>query len=143
MKSSPHRPRLSWASEDLAGYEERLAALHEEKRGLYERMVLGEMGAAAFRQGRDEVDAAILQSQASRDALKTRLARMDAALDATGAAHFAATKASEAGKLTRPLAEMLIEKVFVYPGKRVEILWKHAGFAGGMRKNEEGVDDAG
>ncbi len=124
-------------SEELAGYEERLAALGAEKRALYERLVLGEIGKGAYLQARDEFSAMTSRLEASRDALTARIFQARAACEASDAAHAAAVKVSEAGKLTRALVELLIDKVYIYPGNRVGVKWKIAGFT------DEVQDDTG
>jgi hypothetical protein len=100
-------------SEELAAYEIRLAALHADKRALYERMVLGEIDAGVYQQGRNEIDGVIVRFQTSRDMLKARISCADSAGVEANAALAAAANAAEAGRLTRPLAKMLIDKVYI------------------------------
>ena len=115
----------------LADYEVRLGTLHADKRDLYERMVLGEISPEAYMRGRNKTDAILTQCQRSCDALKSRILQIGAANEESDMARAAATKASEAGKLTRSLAEMLIDRVYIYPGSRVEVQWKVLGFCVG------------
>ena len=121
---------------ELAENEVRLAALHADKRNFYERMVLGEIDVETYQLGRNEIDATLIQYQRSRDATKARISQIGTANEETDMARAASTKANEAGKLTRPLAEMLIDKVWIFPDNRIEVEWKLSGFAGYMMQNE-------
>ena len=116
---------------ELADYENRLGTLHEDKRNLYERMVLGEIDAETYMRGRDKIDTVLAQCQRSYDALKSQILQIGAANEESDMARAAATKANETGKLTRSLAEMLIDKVYIYPGNRVEVQWKIPEFSKG------------
>ncbi len=124
--------------EELKNNEERLSALHADKRTLYERMVLGEIDAGSYQQGKTDIDAAIARLQTSGELLKARIRQAGAVRDEAAAVNTIAARAAEVGRLTRPLAEMLIDKVYIYPDNRVEVQWKVAAFMDSTANNIEG-----
>jgi DNA invertase Pin-like site-specific DNA recombinase len=102
-----------------------LAECQNEKRELYERFVLGGLSAEEYTSGKAVLDAEI-----------SRLNRIvgsvaSAAVNAAGL-YEAAKMAAAADALTPELTELLIEKVYVYPESRIEIVWKMPSFGAEM-----------
>jgi hypothetical protein len=58
-------------------------------------------------------------------------------------ARLIAALAVKANSVTPELADALIEKVLVYPGSRIEVQWKIAGFSDGPRHETEEYGYAG
>ena len=61
-------------------------------------------------------------------ALKARTLQMQMDEKTKSARYKLAQEVVEAGKLTAGLVDSLIDKIFVYPGNQVEILWKMKDF---------------
>jgi predicted nucleic acid-binding Zn finger protein len=107
----------------------------DEKRALYEKLILDELDAAGYKAAKSKIDVEL-------DHLNNALARLN-----TEASAMSAAKSSDAElrkiagtvigeiKLTRPLVDALIDKVYVYPHNRIEIMWKAADFAANIKED--------
>ena len=102
----------------------------ERKRALYERFVLKEIGADAFKAEKAVLDgelarlkqvhaAVTAQVERTRGDEKTKRARTELAREVSGASG-----------LTAELADALIDRVYISPGNQVEIVWKMKDFCG-------------
>jgi len=91
---------------------------------LYERYVAGELTAGDYKQKKQSVDARILkvknicaalaaQSKKEQERYEELIQRRQIIRDVTSA-----------DKLTQELADLLIERVYVYPDQRIEINYK-------------------
>ncbi|GHV33059.1 hypothetical protein FACS18949_06030 [Clostridia bacterium] len=120
-------------------YGKLIEKCRDDKQSLYEKLILGELDAAEYKAEKAKVDAEL-------DSLKNALERLTAETKAITTAKsadnelrsLAGTAVSES-KLTRPLVDALIDKVYVYPGNRVEIIWKSADFAANIKEVSENV----
>jgi hypothetical protein len=120
--------RLTVKIEQQAGYEKHLEELQDEKRALYERYVLGELDVAAYKAAKAEADIEIKRLTKALDTLKTEAAVLSAAKASGDELRLLADTALGTDKLTRPLVDLLIDKVYIYPGNHIEIVWKVADF---------------
>ena len=107
-----------------------MEACLERKRALYERFVLKEIGADAFKAEKTVLDgelaqlkqvhaAVTAQVERTRGDEKTKRARIELAREVSGASD-----------LTAGLADALIDRVYVGPENQVEIIWKMKDFCG-------------
>jgi hypothetical protein len=119
---------LSVKAEQQAEYERQIAKLIEEKYGLYERYVLRELNAEEYKTAKAGLDTEHSRLSRILNSVKAESAALSAAKASADELRSLADTALGASKLTRPLADLLIEKVYVYPGNRVEIAWKAADF---------------
>ena len=115
-------------SAELSEYEKRITNLNSKKRQLYEDWLMQVIDKATY-----------LERKAVLDEELNRLTRIKSSLAATvnqtkanqmkqdNARELAETVVNS-GSLTSTLAEALIEKVYVYPGNQVEIIWKTKDF---------------
>ncbi len=115
-------------SAELSEYEKRITNLNSKKRQLYEDWLMQVIDKATY-----------LERKAVLDEELNRLTRIKSSLAATvnqtkanqmkqnNARELAGTVVNS-GSLTSTLAEALIEKVYVYPGNQVEIIWKTKDF---------------
>jgi hypothetical protein len=99
--------------------------LGDEKRGLYEKLILGEVTPEDYRVAKAKIDDEI-----------ARLTSANAAMTAQRAARGKAEKSrelaammEEAVSLTDQLADLLIDRVAVFPGGEIEIQWKQGCFS--------------
>jgi hypothetical protein len=104
-----------------------IARLGDEKRTLYEKLILGELTPDEYSAAKAELDDELV-----------RLTATNAALAAQFTAHLKATKAVEISaainaerSLTPELADTLIERVEIFPDGEIEIRWKADGFLNG------------
>jgi DNA invertase Pin-like site-specific DNA recombinase len=106
----------------------------DEKCRLYEQFVLGKVDAGNYKAMKASVDVELDRLSrvyasliAENDKLSAEKAKNDELIQAAEAT-------SGENSLTRPLMDLLISKVFIYPGDRIEIDWKVSGF-GTMKGN--------
>jgi len=126
--------RLSVKVEQQVEYEKQLDSLREDKRVLYERLILGETNAKEYKADKAVLDRKINQLSRALDTLKSEAAVLSATKSSDDELRKIADVALGTDKLTRPLVDLLIEKVYIYPGNHVEIIWKVEDF---ITKGEE------
>jgi hypothetical protein len=101
-----------------------------DKRKLYERMVLGEISVDVYKEEKSKIDAELSRLTQIRDVLKAETAASAAAAALSRQTlRRVADEALTETKLTRELSELLIDRVNVYPGNRIEVVWKITDFA--------------
>ncbi len=97
--------------------------IEDKKRSLYEAFVLGEISADDYRAAKVSLDVEYDREKRAQTALtKDTSTRM-----ANKGLRQLAEDALKQNKLTEELADALIDKVLVYPGSRIEVVWKAAG----------------
>jgi len=127
---------LSVKNEQQAEYEKRLDKLHEEKRDLYERLILGEMDANKYKAEKAVIDKELNRLTHALNTLKSEAAILSAAKSSDDELQQLAKTALKAEKLTRPLVDLLIDKVYIYPDNHVEITWKIESFISKKSSNQ-------
>lgn len=112
------------------GYENRIQECNDRKIELYERWTRKEITLDEYREQKAVFDIKLkdLNRLHSELSVVTRQMRMDSE-ERNGLHQTAREVAAETG-LTKELAEKLIDKVYIYPGNRLEIAWKIRDFAG-------------
>jgi len=125
--------------EQQSEYEKRITLLREEKRQLYEGFVLGKTTAEVYKTKKSVVEAELSRINRAYDSLRAETAVMVATKSSDDEIRSLAESASGESKLSRAIMELLIDKVYVYPGNRIEIAWKAAGFAANIKEDFENV----
>jgi len=121
--------------EQQSEYENRLELCREEKRRLYEGLILGTLTADTYKAEKTAIDTELSQLSRAFESLKAETAVMVASKTSDDEIRRLAEIASTEGKLSKVLVELLVDKVHVYPDSRVDIVWKVADFASvGERK---------
>jgi len=120
---------LPLRAEQQSEYEKRMELCDKKKCTLYERYVLGEVDAETYKAEKSIIDVELAGLRHSLNALKAEAVVMSSKKTSDDELRRLAESASSEGKLNRSLVELLIDKVYVYPGNRVEIRWKVADFA--------------
>lgn len=115
-------------AEQQAEYNRKIESLRDEKRGLYERFILKELDADAYKSAKSAIDTDIARLLHALDVLNTEAAVLAAAKSSDDELRNLAGKALAENQLTKPLVDLLIDKVYIYPGNHVEIKWKVADF---------------
>jgi len=116
-------------TEQQAEYEKQINLLREEKCQLYERYVIGAVTAEAYKAEKSDIDTELNRVTQAYISIKAETAVLVASKSSDDEIRRLAESASCEGKLSKALVELLIEKVYVYPGNRIEIQWKFADFA--------------
>jgi predicted nuclease with TOPRIM domain len=120
--------KLTLHAEQQAEYKKKIKKLQDEKSMLYERYVLNELDVADYKSGKAGIDAELAQMMRALEKLNSEAAACSAAKSSDDELRDVAEKALAVNKLTRPLVDLLVEKVYVYPGNQIEIEWKYADF---------------
>ena len=105
-------------------YEQQIEALQDGKRALYERYLMGEIDLNTYKAEKTACDELLLKTKNAYAAVLAQAkqkqdeqARQDSRMEASKAIF-------DADTLTTELAELLIDRVLVYPDKRIEIAYK-------------------
>ena len=112
----------------LSEIEKQIAKCHDAKCRLYERMTLGEIDVETYKAEKAGLEENIGRLDTVLSKLVSDNEKNLAAKAANDDLRRAAESASAEKTLTRSLVDTLISKVYIYPGDRVEIEWKVAGF---------------
>jgi len=124
-------------TEQYAEYGKLIDKLRDDKRTLYEKLILGELDAAGYKAKKVEIDVEIDRLTRTLDSLNAETTAMSAAKSSDDEIRKLAGTALGERKLTRPLVDLLIDKVFVYPDSRIEIIWKVADFTANIKEDSE------
>lgn len=116
-------------SEREAEYIKLIDSCHDSKRALYERFVLREISEEEYQALKSEVDAKLSCLNRTYVAIASKTAQIRTSNTAKAKTREIAESASRKTRLTRALADLLIDKVYVYPENHIEIVWKVSGFA--------------
>jgi len=99
-------------------YEQQIETLQDGKRTLYERYLMGEIDLNTYKAEKAACDELLLKTKnAYAKQKQDEQARQDSRKEASKAIF-------DADTLTTALAELLIDRVLVYPDKRMEIAYK-------------------
>jgi len=119
---------LPLRTEQQVEYEKRIEECKELKCSLYEKYVLGDIGEDAYKAEKANIDTELAQLNRIYETVKAENATMLAAKTSDTKRRTIAESVTEIGKLNRQLVDLLIDKVLVYPGNRVDVVWKVEDF---------------
>lgn len=108
-----------------SGLEAEIAACQEQRRNLYEQLILEELSIEEYRAQRAPLDEMLERLIQTCSVVEARSSRKKTASDRRGLAQ----KVLDAGHLTAELADILLDRVDIYPEGQVEPRWKLEGFA--------------
>ena len=105
-------------------YEKQLEALKDQKQALFERYLLGQIELDTYKSEKAVYDAEILKVKNAYAAVtaQAKLKREEQARQSSR--QEIAHSIEEADALTSELTDLLIEKVYVFPDNRIEIVYK-------------------
>jgi len=109
-------------------YHRKIESYLDKKRVLYERLVLREVSMEKYKSSKAEIDKELVRLKKIHAALAEQTAHTQMEEKAKSARIELAQKISGENSLTAELADELIERVYVYPGNQVEIVWKTNDF---------------
>ena len=116
--------RVDASVPEHAEYEQQIETLQDSKRTLYERYLMGEIDLNTYKAEKAACDELLLKTKNAYAAVLAQAkqkqdeqARQDSRKEASKAIF-------DADTLTTELAELLIDRVLVYPDKRIEIAYK-------------------
>lgn len=105
-------------------YERQIDALEERKLQLYEQYQLREIDLDTFKAENEMLNAQLLKIKNAYAALTTRAKREQAEKEKEVQRRSITKELTEATCLTATLAKLLIDRVHLYPGGRIEIEYK-------------------
>lgn len=111
-----------------ADYRKQITCCKDQKRILYEQMLLGEISAEDYKAEKATVDKELGRLNRIYDALCQRTEQMRMGDESRTARKRLAQEVTGAGGLTAALVDTLIERVEVYPENQVRIIWKLKDF---------------
>ena len=105
-----------------------IAGLHDEKRQLYERLVLGEICADEYKAAKARLDEQLARLEQISSAMCSEREKFLHERGRHVQCKELARYALDENALTQQLVDLLVEKVLISPGGRVEVKWKVEGF---------------
>ena len=111
-----------------AEYDKRIEGCLDQKRVLYEQLILKQITMEDYKSQKAAVDSELDRLREIHSDLKVRTSQMEMDEKAKSARTELAWEVVGAGGLTAGLADTLIDRVYVYPNNQVEIVWKIKDF---------------
>ena len=105
-------------------YEKQIEALEDSKQSLFEQYVMGEIDVATYKSEKAACDAAILKAKNAYAAIAAQAKNKQEEQARQSSRSEIAKAITNAKSLTPELVNLLIEKVYVFPDKRIEIMYK-------------------
>lgn len=113
---------------EQAEYNQRILECRDKKRMLYEGLLLQEISTEEYKAQKSVIDVELNRLQQVYSTLCTQTAQMKMDGETKSARKKLAREISGTASLTAGLADTLIDRVYVYPGNQVEIVWKIKDF---------------
>lgn len=105
-------------------YERQIESLNNEKQILFERYCMGEIDVEKYKSEKAAIDAEILRTNNACAAVTAQAKRQQEEQVQRDSRNEIWSAVAEASELTPDLVDMLIEKVVVFPDKRIDIVYK-------------------
>jgi len=117
-------PALEAGLARQAEYEQQISSLQDAKRRLYEQYLMREIGLDEYKSQKAECDAKLVQIKNTCAAVTAQAKQAQEQREEQIKQKQIIREISQADGLTASLVDLLIEKVYVFPGKRIEIAYK-------------------
>ena len=105
-------------------YEKQIKALEDSKQSLFEQYIMGEIDVGNYKSQKASYDAAILKAKNAHAAIAAQAKKEKEEQNRQSSRTEVAKAITNAEGLTPELVNLLIEKVYVFPDKRIEIAYK-------------------
>ncbi len=109
-------------------YEKSIEDCYKNKRHLYEKLLLKEIDLQMYNELKAEYDNKINNFKHSLSEISLQAEMLKSEKDNIAALKNVSDIISNESTLSQTLSDLLIDKVFVYPDNRVEVVWKVQGF---------------
>lgn len=116
--------RLDAAAPERSEYEQQIEALQDGKRLLYERYLMGEIDLDTYKAEKAACDELLLKTKNAYAAVLAQMKQKQEEQARHDNRQEAARAVFNSEGLTAELTELLIDRVLVYPDKRIEIAYK-------------------
>ena len=127
-KRKKHKPTAQIRTEQLADIEKQITACQKKKQRLYEQLLTAEITLDEYKQLKIELDTKTENYRIQYDKFHKSEERSQLETENRSKIIQTAKAVKKETALTQALADMLIEKVCVYPDNRLEIVWKIKDF---------------
>lgn len=115
---------ITSASGSLPEYETQITAMQDEKIKLYESFLSGEIDIAEYRAQKEVLDVSLTKAKSAHAVVTAQAKQAQEQRTEQIQRQAIIQEIANADGLTSALADMLIEKVYVFPDKRIEIVYK-------------------
>ena len=102
-------------------YYPKLHSIQDSKRQLYEQYALGEIDLETYRERKAVYDAELVQAKNVHAAITAQTKQIQSDYEARLKQREIVQEVDSAGTLTQALIDRLINKVYIFPGDRIEI----------------------
>ena len=116
--------RVEASVPERAEYEQQIEALQDCKRTLYERYLMGEIDLNTYKAEKAACDELLLKTKNAYAAVLAQAKQKQDEQARQDSRKEASKVIFDADTLTTELAELLIDRVLVYPDKRIEVAYK-------------------
>ncbi len=105
-------------------YERQIEALEDSKQSLFEQYIMGEIDVGNYKSQKAFYDASILKAKNAHAAIAAQAKKKKEEQNRQSSRTEIAKAITDAEGLTPELVSLLIEKVYIFPDKRIEIAYK-------------------
>lgn len=112
----------------LSEFHNQVEHYHEQKRVLYEQLLLEKITLQEYKSKKAAVDIELDRLQQIHSVTAAQTAQLQMDEKSRKARLKAAQEITKSSVLTTELVSALIERVYVYPGNQIEIIWKMKDF---------------
>jgi DNA invertase Pin-like site-specific DNA recombinase len=113
---------------EKAAYEQQIEALQKEKQSLFERFVMDEISEELFKSEKKLCDDQLLKAKNAYAAITALATQQQEEKEQNSSRQAAANTVLNADALTPEIIDLLIDRVTVFPDKRIEITYKIQDF---------------
>jgi hypothetical protein len=119
---------LESQSAKISEYDKRIQEIHNNKRFLYEQFINNDIDGEVYKTKKVQLDTELNNVKRLHSSVSDEIRQSKAVKDESGEIIRIAEEVKITDSLTRSLVEALIDNVYVYPGERIEIMWRFDGF---------------
>ena len=113
---------------EKADFGSRTEKIKEQKMALYERYILREISLVEYRQRKADIDKELVRLEQAYAELSKQATQMQMAQNTKNASRKLAERIADTGSLNANLTDAVIERVYVFPGNRIDVVWKMKDF---------------
>ena len=115
---------LTSAPDSLSQYEEQITAIQDSKMRLYETYLSGEISVEEYKAQKEALDATLIKAKSAHTTLTAQAKQAQKDHSEQVQRQAIIQEIASVDSLNAALADTLIEKVLVFPDKRIEIIYK-------------------
>lgn len=131
------KDKLDLQTVQQAEHEDKLRAIQDSKRQLYERYALGEIDLETYRSQKAVYDAELVQAKNVHAAITAQTKQIQSDYEARLKQREIVQEVGSTDVLTQSLIDRLINRVYVFPGDRIEIEYVTQDFLGTEKSGKE------